>query len=171
MDQTPGLPFPQQARDAIEFIDLMRALKERSGFTYRQLEERAAARGEVLARSTLAGVLGGRTLPRPELLAVFVRACGDGERTGEWLQAWGRLAGAAAEPPAGPAVTAATDPAPVPPAAPATGSTGSTGPAPTPAVPAAPHSPAPEGSHDSGADPDPDPRNPAAAPTTTTDHP
>ncbi|MFD6327694.1 hypothetical protein ACFWOL_33870 [Streptomyces sp. NPDC058442] len=33
------------------------------------MEERAAQQGEVLPRSTLADVLGGSALPRPELLA------------------------------------------------------------------------------------------------------
>ncbi|URM90463.1 helix-turn-helix transcriptional regulator [Streptomyces sp. MRC013] len=66
---------------------LMRDLKERSGLTYRQLEERAAERGEVLARSTLADALTGRTAPRPELLTAFVRACGEEDRLHMWLAA------------------------------------------------------------------------------------
>ncbi|WP_078916611.1 helix-turn-helix domain-containing protein [Streptomyces viridochromogenes] len=85
--ETRGDAGPQQARDTAEFIAAMRGLKERAGLTYRQLEERAAEHGEVLPRSTLADVLRGRTLPRPELLAAFVRACGDGERAAEWLAA------------------------------------------------------------------------------------
>ncbi|MEU9982118.1 helix-turn-helix transcriptional regulator [Streptomyces sp. NPDC050856] len=80
--------LPQRAQDAAEFVSLMRQLKERSGLTYRQLEERAAVRGDVLPRSTLANVLAGRTPPRPELLAAFVRACGDGHRLEAWLAAW-----------------------------------------------------------------------------------
>lgn len=83
---------PQQASDAAEFIAAMRELKERAGLTYRQLEERATEHGEVLPRSTLADVLRGRTLPRPELLAAFVRACGDGERAAQWLAARDSLA-------------------------------------------------------------------------------
>ncbi|MFD0489090.1 hypothetical protein ACFQ0O_21085 [Saccharopolyspora spinosporotrichia] len=51
------------------------------------MEERAAARGQVLARSTLAGVLGGKRLPRPELLAVFLHACGRGDEVPAWLRA------------------------------------------------------------------------------------
>ncbi|CAM03510.1 hypothetical protein A8924_4631 [Saccharopolyspora erythraea NRRL 2338] len=78
---------PHQARDADEFIALLRRLKQRSDLTYRQLEERAAARGQVLARSTLAGVLGGKRLPRPELLAVFLHACGRGDEVPAWLRA------------------------------------------------------------------------------------
>lgn len=78
---------PQQVGDVGEFAAAMRKLKEQSGLTYRQLEERAAEYGEVLARSTLADVLGGKATPRPELVAAFVRACGDGERVPEWLEA------------------------------------------------------------------------------------
>lgn len=82
-----GDAHPQRIGDTGELAAALRHLKERSGLTYRQLEERAAARGEALARSTLADVLGGKVAPRPELVAAFVRACGDGEREREWLEA------------------------------------------------------------------------------------
>ncbi|WEV23767.1 hypothetical protein OYE22_00170 [Streptomyces sp. 71268] len=78
---------PHQAGDPGEFTAAMRQLKERSGLTYRQIEKRAAEHGEVLARSTLADVLSGKVAPRPELVAAFVRVCGDGDRVGEWLRA------------------------------------------------------------------------------------
>lgn len=78
---------PYEAQDAAEFIEAMRRLKERSGLTYRQLEEKAAGQGEPLPRSTLANALTGRSLPRPELLAAFVRACGEGDRAAEWTRA------------------------------------------------------------------------------------
>lgn len=81
-----GEPRLERVGDAGEFAAALRRLKERSGLTYRQLEERAAENGEVLARSTLADVLGGKTAPRPELVAAFVRACGDGARVQEWLR-------------------------------------------------------------------------------------
>ncbi|MGW5852751.1 helix-turn-helix domain-containing protein [Streptomyces sp. NPDC055254] len=84
---------PHQIEDVAEFLAALRQLKVHSGLTYRQLEEQAAARDEVLARSTLADVLGGKTAPRPELLAAFIRACGDGERVAEWLQAWNAVTG------------------------------------------------------------------------------
>ncbi|WP_010312145.1 helix-turn-helix domain-containing protein [Saccharopolyspora spinosa] len=74
-------------RDVVEFVTLMRRLKQESQLTYRQLEERAAARGEILARSTLADVLGGKRLPRPELLTAFVHACGRGSEATAWLDA------------------------------------------------------------------------------------
>ncbi|MEV0265428.1 XRE family transcriptional regulator [Streptomyces sp. NPDC050617] len=86
----PGELSPRDARDAAAFVELMRRLKERSGLTYRELEERAARRGDVLARSTLADVLRRGSLPRADVVAAFVRACGD-ERTdggGRWVDAW-----------------------------------------------------------------------------------
>ncbi|MGW8377919.1 XRE family transcriptional regulator [Streptomyces sp. ODS28] len=80
-------------RNAAELTALMRQLKQDSGLTYRQLEERAAERGEVLPRSTLAGALRQDSLPRPELLRAFVRACGAGEEeTAAWLAARHRIA-------------------------------------------------------------------------------
>ncbi|MFD7812875.1 ATP-binding protein [Streptomyces sp. NPDC059785] len=71
----------------------MRRLKERSGLTYRQLEERAAERGEVLARSTTADVLRRPALPRPDVVVAFVRACGcPPEDIHDWMAAHRRLA-------------------------------------------------------------------------------
>ncbi|MEU8680554.1 XRE family transcriptional regulator [Streptomyces sp. NPDC048611] len=79
---------PAAAGDAAALVGLMQQLKDQSGLTYRQLEQRAAERGEVLARSTLADVLRRRTLPRAELLAAFLRACGRAdEEVGAWLAA------------------------------------------------------------------------------------
>ncbi|WP_327252254.1 helix-turn-helix transcriptional regulator [Streptomyces sp. NBC_01244] len=100
---------PGRADSATAFIALLRELKSRSGLTYRQLERRAADQGGVLARSTLADVLAGKKLPRPELLSDFVRACGDGARADEWLGAWSRIA---AQPPTVPAVPAERTAAP-----------------------------------------------------------
>ncbi len=70
---------------------MLRELKDRSGLTLRGLEERAAAQGEVLARSTVADMLRKDSLPRPELPAVYVRACGV-EQPAAWLRARERLA-------------------------------------------------------------------------------
>ncbi|MEU4204118.1 helix-turn-helix transcriptional regulator [Streptomyces sp. NPDC026294] len=82
---TRGNTDPAEARDVAEFLAMLRELKERRGLTYRQFEQRAAEQGEVLARSTLADVLSGRRLPRPEILSVFVRACGEsGDRATAW---------------------------------------------------------------------------------------
>ncbi|GAA2815732.1 hypothetical protein GCM10010505_46560 [Kitasatospora aburaviensis] len=54
----------------------MRQLRQWSGLSFRQLERRAEQAGEVLPRATLAGALGRADLPREELVAAFVRACG-----------------------------------------------------------------------------------------------
>ncbi|EPH43056.1 hypothetical protein STRAU_3884 [Streptomyces aurantiacus JA 4570] len=83
---------PREARDAAALVELMRRLKEQSGLTYRQLEERAAERGEALARSTLADVMRRDALPRPEVLAAFVRACAGGHEVDTWLKARDRIA-------------------------------------------------------------------------------
>ncbi|MFG2533093.1 helix-turn-helix domain-containing protein [Streptomyces sp. NPDC048516] len=83
---------PYEARDAARFIESMQQLKERSGLTYRELEERAARNGDVLARSTLADILRRTSLPRPDVLAAFVRACGQDQQVGAWLDARDRIA-------------------------------------------------------------------------------
>ncbi|WP_410814153.1 helix-turn-helix domain-containing protein [Micromonospora sp. 067-2] len=114
---------PDDANDPIEFVDLLRQLKKRSRLTYRQLEQRAASAGDVLARSTAADVLGRATLPRPEVLAAFVRACGAEDQVEVWLRARHRLAAgsfaptspAPDHPPAGVGAPA-TAPEPLPPA-------------------------------------------------------
>ncbi|MFE6868124.1 RICIN domain-containing protein [Kitasatospora sp. NPDC057692] len=104
---------PQDARNAAEFAALLRELKERSGLSFRQLEERAAERGEVLPRSTTADLLRRDTLPRQEVLLAFLRACGEDADTGAWLAAWQRIAtGPCPEPDEDPAA-----PAPPPPPA------------------------------------------------------
>ncbi|MDC7338569.1 hypothetical protein PQR15_21135 [Streptomyces lydicus] len=78
----------------------MQQLKDQSGLTYRQLEQRAAENGEVLARSTLADVLRRRALPREELLGAFLRAHGcPPDEVAEWLAVRRRIeAGVAAGP-------------------------------------------------------------------------
>lgn len=83
---------PESARNVAEFSALLRSLKKNSGRTLRQLEEEAAECGDVLPRSTVADMLRRDALPRPELLAVFVRACGDGQHLAEWLSTRERLA-------------------------------------------------------------------------------
>lgn len=86
----------QELRTAADLNTELRELKARSRLTYRQLEERAAEKGELLPRSTLADVLRNGSLPRPELLAAFVRACGEGEYVDDWLAARKRAAEASA---------------------------------------------------------------------------
>ncbi|WP_460806205.1 helix-turn-helix domain-containing protein [Micromonospora zhanjiangensis] len=117
-------PAPDHASSPAEFIGVMRALKEWSGLTYRQLQRRAGKTGDTLPHSTIAAVLSRGTLPREELVAAFVRACGQDETAVTiWLAARKRLAAQAAldtpvpgapavpEPPAG---GSAPDPADLP---------------------------------------------------------
>ncbi|MEV8550739.1 helix-turn-helix domain-containing protein [Streptomyces glaucescens] len=93
-------PALSEIRTAAELAAELRELKARSRLTYRQLEERAARSGELLPRSTLADVLRHGTLPRPELLTAFVRACGEGDAMDEWLAARERAAQSAGQTPA-----------------------------------------------------------------------
>ncbi|GAB2954601.1 hypothetical protein GCM10027280_48790 [Micromonospora polyrhachis] len=71
----------------------MRDLKQWSGFTYRELQRRAEAAGEVLPHSTIAAALGRSTLPRAEMVRAFVRACGGDPVTVDgWLAVRKRIA-------------------------------------------------------------------------------
>ncbi|MEV4626410.1 hypothetical protein AB0J90_09005 [Micromonospora sp. NPDC049523] len=80
----------------------MRALRQWSGFTYRQLQGRAQAAGDVLPHSTLAAVLGRGTLPREELLRAFLRACGGSESAVEqWVAIRKSIAARTEQPEAG----------------------------------------------------------------------
>ncbi|MEV1078136.1 RICIN domain-containing protein [Streptomyces sp. NPDC050211] len=88
----------QEVGDAAEFVALLRRLKKQSGLSYRQLEERAAERGEVLPRSTLADVLRHDALPRPEMLEAFLLACGEERNTEAWAQARQRIAATGVNP-------------------------------------------------------------------------
>ncbi|MEU2157686.1 helix-turn-helix domain-containing protein [Streptomyces sp. NPDC019396] len=90
MDATGGMD-PERAYDVAQFVEMMKRLKEASGLTYRQLEERAERNGRVLPRSTIADVLRRRALPRPQILNAFVHACGAGEHADAWLKARTRL--------------------------------------------------------------------------------
>ncbi|MFE2184470.1 hypothetical protein [Streptomyces sp. NPDC059455] len=78
MAEADRAPDPQGARSPGEFIAALQALKDWSRLTYRELTTRADAVGDVLPRSTVANMLGRATLPREELVAAFVRACGVG---------------------------------------------------------------------------------------------
>ncbi|MFF4414264.1 helix-turn-helix domain-containing protein [Streptosporangium sp. NPDC001559] len=84
-DDPPDL---QTVRSTAEFMRALRRLKAWSGLTYRQLEERAEAAGDVLPRSTLANALDRERLPRPALVEAFTRACGCDPDT---VAAWGAL--------------------------------------------------------------------------------
>jgi len=72
----------------------MRALKATAHVGFRTLEQRAEAVGDVLPKSTLVAVLSRDTLPREEVVAAFVRACGLGEDAVEaWLAVRRKIAG------------------------------------------------------------------------------
>ncbi|WP_093798971.1 XRE family transcriptional regulator [Streptomyces sp. Wb2n-11] len=87
MSDDEGSPDPYGIRNAGELIAALRALKDWSGLTYRELTVRAEAAGDVLPRSTVANMLARTTLPREELVAAYVRACGCGPGTVEsWLK-------------------------------------------------------------------------------------
>ena len=93
MVTSDGWPEPESIGDAASFVAGLRQMRERSGFTYRQLERRAADAGDKLPSSTMGGVLARNTLPRADLLAAFVRACGGGaEEIARWSAARARLA-------------------------------------------------------------------------------
>lgn len=80
-------PDPERAQNSAEFVAQMQALKEWSGLTYRELTAWADAAGDVLPRSTVANMLSRSTVPREELVAAFVRACGCGPGATEtWLR-------------------------------------------------------------------------------------
>ncbi|MGC4794462.1 helix-turn-helix domain-containing protein [Micromonospora saelicesensis] len=105
---TTGELRPDDASDPAEFVEMLRQLKDRSGLTYRQLEQRAASTGDVLARSTAADILRRSTLPRPEVVAAFVRACGAEDQVETWLRARHRLTAGQLTPP-----TPVADPPPI----------------------------------------------------------
>jgi tetratricopeptide (TPR) repeat protein len=87
-----GEPAPYDAHDAATFVASMRGLKVASRLTYRQLAKRAAERGDVLSHSTLAGALNRVSLPRAELVSVFVKACGcTWEEHRAWMAAHHRI--------------------------------------------------------------------------------
>jgi hypothetical protein len=82
-----GAPDPEQACSSAEFVAQMQALKDWSGLTYRELTSRAEAVGDILPRSTVANMLSRSSVPREELVAAFVRACGCGpDATDTWLR-------------------------------------------------------------------------------------
>lgn len=113
-------PQPDSATTAAEYVAALRALREWSALTYRQLAAKAEASGHVLPASTVAAALGRSTLPRADLVETLVFACGlDTDAAARWIAvrenlAAGRVperrvveppepvAGSAGEPPPGP---------------------------------------------------------------------
>ncbi|GAA3478164.1 helix-turn-helix domain-containing protein [Streptomyces yanii] len=87
------MPRPHDVKDSAQFVAVMRQLRQWADVSYRELERRAGAVGDVLPRATLSGALSRQELPREELLAAFVRACGADEATVlAWVKVRKRLA-------------------------------------------------------------------------------
>ncbi|HEX5116525.1 MAG TPA: hypothetical protein VFW65_15120 [Pseudonocardiaceae bacterium] len=108
-------------RSEREFMDGLRELKARSGLSYRDIAARMVRTDarHAMARSTLAGLLGGKSLPRrPGQVAALVEVLAveldEPDQTLRYRQAWSRLV--AARTGAGPDAPA---PAPLLPRAPA----------------------------------------------------
>jgi hypothetical protein len=86
-------PDPAEATDPAAFVAAMRRLRVVTDLSYRTLERRAARTGASLPSSTISGALSRDTLPRADLLAAFVRACGGDEPAVErWSAARAALA-------------------------------------------------------------------------------
>ncbi|WP_210577328.1 hypothetical protein [Streptomyces sp. GESEQ-4] len=89
---TTAPPTPPDT-DAAAFVAALRRLKAWSGLSYRRLERRAADAGHTLPYSTAATMLGRERLPRAELVAAFVAACGlRGAEAEAWVDARSRIA-------------------------------------------------------------------------------
>ncbi|WP_329017107.1 XRE family transcriptional regulator [Micromonospora rifamycinica] len=86
-------PQPDDAEVAADLVRAMRQLRLWSGQTYRQLEAKASAVGDVLPSSTVATALNRSTLPREQIVEAFVRACGlDEDAVQRWLAVRKRIA-------------------------------------------------------------------------------
>ncbi|MFF5471165.1 helix-turn-helix domain-containing protein [Streptomyces achromogenes] len=114
--KSPGEPSqPEHARTPAEFTEALRALRLRSGLTYRQLEDQAGAHADPLPASTIASTLGRTTLPRERFVEAFTRACGlDEEEVRSWLEARHRIATHMSAPAGDEAGDADGTPAPAP---------------------------------------------------------
>ncbi|MFG2291013.1 hypothetical protein ACGFOU_33685 [Streptomyces sp. NPDC048595] len=85
-------PDPAVADSPAQFVELMRQLRRWADLSYRQLERNATDTGNVLPRATISAALSRNELPRAELLAAYVRACGgDDDTVAAWLDARRRL--------------------------------------------------------------------------------
>ena len=84
-------PSPADATDEAAFVGELRRLKTWSGLSFRQLESRASDSGDVLPYSTAATMLNKNRLPRAEVVAAFVRACGVAD-VAPWLRTRARIA-------------------------------------------------------------------------------
>ncbi|PKV82978.1 RICIN domain-containing protein [Streptomyces sp. TLI_146] len=85
-------PDPAAAHSPAQFVELMRQLRRWADLSYRQLERHATDVGDVLPRATISAALSRDELPRAELLAAYIRACGgDEDSVTAWLNARRRL--------------------------------------------------------------------------------
>lgn len=74
-------------------VALLRELRAGSGLSIREVSRRARDHGDWLPTSTLAAVLNRDSLPRSEVVAALVRACGGDEATVDaWLAQCSRIA-------------------------------------------------------------------------------
>lgn len=92
-DLVEEIPDPRGVTTVAEFVERLGELRSWAGMTYRKLERRAAASGDVLPYSTVFHALHRCRLPREELLLSLVRACGCGpEQASAWVETRRRLA-------------------------------------------------------------------------------
>ncbi|WP_158630350.1 ATP-binding protein [Glycomyces terrestris] len=86
---------PASAASAPQLVALLRELRAASGLSIREVSRRARDRGDWLPTSTLAAVLNRDAVPRAEVVAALVRACGGDEAAVEtWLAQCARISAA-----------------------------------------------------------------------------
>ncbi|WP_091034435.1 ATP-binding protein [Glycomyces harbinensis] len=86
---------PSAAGSAPQLVALLRELRAASGLSIREISRRARDHGDWLPTSTLAAVLNRDSIPRAEVVAALVRACGGDEAAVDtWLAQCGRIAAA-----------------------------------------------------------------------------
>lgn len=84
---------PARARSSADYVVMLRRRREVAGLSYRQLERRARDGGSALPPSTTATMLRRASLPTPDLVQTYVRACGgDDAEVAAWLAARAWLA-------------------------------------------------------------------------------
>ncbi|ROP34195.1 helix-turn-helix domain-containing protein [Couchioplanes caeruleus] len=111
----PNPPSPDATTTPAEYVAALRALREWSGLTYRQLAAKADACGDVLPSSTIASALGRSSLPRRQVVTAFVRACGLGDDEAvHWAEARDAIAAGRVASPSDAASEMAEGAAPMP---------------------------------------------------------
>ena len=85
-------PDPAEASTVAEYLDALKAIREWSGMTYRQIDEITRHYPRRVVASTLCSALKRGTLPSRDLVANFLRALNLGDLTQhEWLEVWQAL--------------------------------------------------------------------------------